>query len=74
MGQGYEIVGRDAYIFLQNMQGNLSHLRHIIPMVQVEDLPEEMQQQVVGVPHAWVRLFWHIVNSIVCYHDMHQGS
>jgi hypothetical protein len=49
-------VGGDADRVLQNVQGNLSRLTHMIPMVQVEDLPEAMQQQVVGVPRAWVTL------------------
>jgi hypothetical protein len=40
-------------------------------MVQVEDLSEAMQQQVVGVPRAWVRFFQHLANAIVCYHDTH---
>jgi hypothetical protein len=56
------MVGGDAERVLQNVQGNLSHLMHGIPMVQVEDLPKGMQRQVVGVPHAWVRLFWHFLN------------
>jgi hypothetical protein len=30
---------------LQNVQGNLSRLMHMIPMVQVEDLPEVMQDR-----------------------------
>jgi hypothetical protein len=51
------MVGGDAERVLQNVQGNLSRLMHMIPMVQVEDLPEAMQRQVVGVPHVWVRLF-----------------
>jgi hypothetical protein len=64
-------VGGDAERVLQNVQGNLSRLTHMIPMVQVEDLPEVMQRQVVGVPRAWVRLFRHLANVVVCYHDMH---
>jgi hypothetical protein len=67
------MAGGDAERVIQNMQGNLSHLMHMIPMVQVEDLPEAMQRQVVGVPRAWVRLFRHLTNAIVCYHDMHPG-
>jgi hypothetical protein len=39
---------------LQNVQGHLSCLMHKIPMFQVEDLPEAMHRQVVGVPRAWV--------------------
>jgi hypothetical protein len=40
-------------------------------MVQVEDLPEAMQRQVVGVSRAWVRLFRRLVNTVVFYHDTH---
>jgi hypothetical protein len=58
---------------LHNVQGNLSRLMHRIPMVQVEDLLEAMQRQLVGVPRAWVRLFWHLTNVIVCYHDTHMS-
>jgi hypothetical protein len=36
--------GGDANILIQNVQGNLSHLMHKIPMAQVEDLPEAMQR------------------------------
>jgi hypothetical protein len=43
----------------------------MIRMVEVEDLPEAMQRHVVGVPRAWVRLFQHITNAIVRYHDTH---
>jgi hypothetical protein len=49
-----EAVGGEAERVLQNVQGNLSRLTQRIPMVQVEDLPEAMQRQVVGVPRAWV--------------------
>jgi len=68
---GDEHMGWDGDRVLQNVQGNLSHLRHKIPMVQVEDFPEAMQRQVVGVPHAWVWLFWCLENVILYYHDMH---
>jgi hypothetical protein len=64
-------MGGEADRVLQNVQGNLSHLTQRIPMVQVEDLPEAMQRQVVGVPRAWVRLFRHLTNVVVCYHDTH---
>ena len=47
-------MGGDVERVLQNVQGNLSRLMHGIPMVQVEDLPEAMKQQVVGVPCASV--------------------
>jgi hypothetical protein len=69
--RGDEGVGGEAERVLQNVQGNLSHLTQRIPMVQVEDLPEAMQRQVVGVPRAWVRLFRHLANTMVCYHNTH---
>jgi hypothetical protein len=40
-------------------------------MVQVEDLPEAIHRQMVGVPRAWVRIFLRLTNTIVCYHDTH---
>jgi hypothetical protein len=64
-------VGGEAERVLQNVQGNLSRLTQRIPMVQVEDLPEAMQRQVVGVPRAWVRLFRHLTNAMVFYHETH---
>jgi hypothetical protein len=48
--RGDEATGGEVERALQNVQGNLSRLTHRIPMVQVEDLPEAMQRQVVGVP------------------------
>jgi hypothetical protein len=47
-------VGGEAERVLQNVQGNMSHLTQRIMMVKVEDLSKAMQQQVVGVPRAWV--------------------
>ena len=56
-GRGDEITGVDVERTLQSIHTNFVRLNHRVPMAQVEDLPEAMQQQVVGVPHAWVRLF-----------------
>ena len=64
-------MGGEAERVLQNVQGNLTHLTHRILMVQVEDLREAMQWKVVGVPKSWVQLFWHLTNTIDCYHDTH---
>ena len=35
---------------LQSIHTNFVCLTHRVPMAQVEDLPEAMQRQVVGVP------------------------
>jgi hypothetical protein len=65
------MVSVDVEKVLQNVQGNLSLLMHRILMVRVEDLLEAMQRHVVGVPHACVRLFRHLMNAIVFYHETH---
>ena len=48
--RGDDIVGVDEERMLQNIHTNFVRLTHTIPMAQVEDLPEAMQRQVVGVP------------------------
>ena len=62
-------MGVDAERMLQSMHMNFVRLTHRVPMEQVEDFPEAMQCQVVGVPQAWVQLFRWIVRAVVCYHD-----
>ena len=56
-GRGDDIMGVDAEQTLQSIHTNFVRMTHRVPMVQVEDLPEAMQRQVVGVPRAWVQLF-----------------
>ena len=50
-------MGVDAERTLQSIHTNFVRLTHRVPMAQVEDFPEAMQRQVVGIPRAWVRLF-----------------
>ena len=50
-------MGVDVEQTLQSIHTKFVRLTHRVPMAQVEDFPEAMQQQVVGVPCAWVRLF-----------------
>ena len=47
-------MGVDAERMLQRIHTNFVILTHRVPMEQVEDLPEAIQRQVVGVPRAWV--------------------
>jgi hypothetical protein len=61
----------DDHLVVEFLGGIVPALTHKITMAQVEDLPKAMQRQVVGVPRAWVQLFQHLVDSIVCYHDTH---
>ena len=48
-GRGDDIMGVDAERMLQSIHTNFVPLTHRVPMAQVEDLPEAMQCQVVGV-------------------------
>ena len=48
-GRGDDITGVDAKWMLQSIHTNFVRLTHRVPMAQVEDLPEAMQHQVVGV-------------------------
>ena len=50
-------MGVDVERMLQSIHTNFVRLMHRVPMAQVEDLPEALQRQVVGVRQAWVRLF-----------------
>ena len=63
-----------SLVWMQSERSKANHtnfvrLTHRIPMAQVEDLPEAMQRQVVGVPRAWVRLFRWLARAVVTYHD-----
>ena len=49
-GRGDDIMGVDAERTLQSIHTNFVILTHRVPMAQVEDFPEAMQRQVVGVP------------------------
>ena len=49
-GRGDDIMDVDAERMLQIIHTNFVWLTHRVPMAQVEDLPEAMQRQVVGVP------------------------
>ena len=49
-----DIMGADAEWMLQSIHPNFVCLTHRVPMAQVEEFPEAMQRQVVGVPRAWV--------------------
>ena len=62
-------MGVDVEQTLQSIHTNFVRLTHMVPMVQVEDLPEAMQHQVVGVALAWLRLFRRIARAMVTFHD-----
>ena len=62
-------MGVDVERTLQSTHTNFMRLTHRVPMAQVEDLPEAMQRQVVGVPCAWVRLFRRLARFVVTFHD-----
>ena len=49
-GREDDIMGVDAEQMLHSIHTNFVRLTHRVPMAQVEDFPEAMQHQVVGVP------------------------
>ena len=49
-GRGDDITGVDVERTLQSIHTNFVRMTHTVPMAQVEDFPETMQRQVVGVP------------------------
>ena len=59
---------------LQAVQRNLEGLTRQVPMAAVEDLPEAIQRQVVGVPRDWVRLFRRVATAIVFYRNTNSGQ
>ena len=62
-------MGVDVERMLQSIHTNFVWLTHRVPMAQVEDLPEAIQSQVVGVPRAWVWLFRWIARAVVTFHN-----
>lgn len=40
-------------------------------MIIVEDLPEEMQRRVVGVPRDWVQILRRVANPLVNFLTAH---
>ena len=62
-------MGADVERTLQSIHTNFVRLTLKVPMVQVDDLPEAMQLQVVGVPRAWVQLFQRLARAVVTFHD-----
>ena len=62
-------MGVDAEKTLQSIHTNFVRLTHMVPMVQVEDFPEAMHCQVVGITRSWIRLFQRLARAVVCYHD-----
>ena len=49
-GRGENMMSVDVERMLQSIHTNFVRLTHRVPMAQVEDFPEAMQCQVVGVP------------------------
>ena len=68
-GRGDDITGVDVEWMLQSIHTNFVRLTHRVSMAQVEDLPEAMQCQVVGVPRACVRLFQRLARAVVTFHN-----
>ena len=51
------------------LEAKLGRLTERVPTIQIEHLPVAMQESVVGVPPAWLRLFRRVAREVVVYRD-----
>ena len=54
---------------IQVLEAKLTRLTERVPTIRIEHLPAAMQEFVVGVPPAWLRLFRRVARAVVVYRD-----
>ena len=62
------IVGEDQGL-IRVLEMKLGRLTERVPTIQIEHLPVAMQESVVGVPPAWLRLFRRVARAVCVYRD-----
>ena len=70
-GRGAEEAAVETKRTLHNVQRHLTRLSCRVPMAAIEDLPEDMQRHVVGMPRDWVRTFRCMGNAVAAYLATH---
>ena len=70
-GRGAEEAAAETERTLHNVQRHLTRLSCRVPMAAIEDLSEDMQRHVVGMPRDWVCTFRRVANAIVTYLAAH---
>jgi len=73
-GRGFEEAVAETERVLYVVHRNLVSLTHQVPMIAIEDLPEEMQRRVVGVPRDWVLILRRVTNAVVNFLAAHPKS
>ena len=51
------------------LEAKLGRLTERVPTIRIEHLPVAMQESVVGVPPAWIRLFRWVARAVCVYRD-----
>lgn len=51
------------------IERKMSWLTHDIPTYRIERMPISMQEDVVGVPPAWIRLLRKVARLVICYRE-----
>ena len=62
------VVGGDPGL-IRLLETNLGRLMERVPMIRIEHLPVAMQEFIVGVPPAWLRLFRRVARAVLVYRD-----
>ena len=55
---------------IMTLEENTTLLTHDIPTLQMDRIPIEMQEHVVEVPSAWIRLLRKLVRCVICYREV----
>ena len=62
------VAGGDPGL-IRVLEMKLGRLTERVPMIRIEHLPVAMQEFVVGVPPAWLRLFRRVAREVLVYRD-----
>ena len=62
------VAGGDPGL-IRVLETNLGRMTKRVPTIQIEHLPVAMQESVVGVPPAWLRLFRRVARVVCVYRD-----
>ena len=59
-----------ADAMLWTIEGTMNQIIHEIPTLHMDRIPIEMQDHVVGVALAWLRLLWKVSRFVFCYQEV----
>ena len=67
------VAGGDPGL-IRVLEMKLGRLIERVPMIWIEHLPVAMQEFVVGVPPAWLRLFRRVARAVLVYRDAMEAA